>query len=753
MAAMKRALRSSRRRGLLLAILLSALCVSPAGAGDAPAAWQIADYAVELALDLATQSFAGDETITLRAPQGGGAVVELAAFELKVTEASEAGEPVPFEQRDGKLRLTLPRPASAGEVRTLRLRYAGEKPTSGLRFSGSQAFTAFNTSRWLPCQDDPAAKATLSLALVVPAGLEAVGSGRLLGRGELPDGRLRFRFRQDRPHSTYLFGFTVGRFQEATLQAGPVALRFLSPSLTPAELRQAFRATPAALAFFERRAGVPLPGGAYTQVLMPDAPAQEMASLALMSDAYGRSVLEDPREDYLLAHELAHQWWGNLLTCRTWSDFWLNEGMATWMGAAFKEHFWGPDEYERDLAIAHLRYDHALAQGASRTLVSTGWKKPSEMGGAITYSRGALVLHHLRRQLGDAAFWAGLRDYTRAGAGGSVETADLRAAMERASGQDLRRFFDQWVFRPRPDLVARHRLVPGGVDVEIEQRQPGPWTFPLEIAVATAGRRIARQVTVTRVREVFHFTLDGPVLSVAVDPAGDLPETVAHERPIAMLLHQLAAEPALWARVGALGALETLCAPEAPGRSAACEAVPAAVERTETEDAARLMRQLAAEALETLQAPISREEGTPAESPMAYSGTRATGSLPRPARRGYRLCHGSTSGPTSRRRRKSFPPTPGSPPWTEHRRRGPRDPPQRGQGGGHGSVAARIPARRPLYGFRPLGGRSRAARRRSPAGRARAVIVLDTNVLSALMRREPDPAVVTWLDRLPPESV
>src|SRR6185369_3630890 len=132
---------------------------------------------------------------------------------------------------------------------------------------------AFHTSHWMVCDDDPSAKATLRLALDVPAGLEAIAVGHPEGRQELPDGRARYRFNLDRPYSSYLFGFAVGRFQHAEGKGGDVALRYFSPTLTEEELARVFRQTPGMLAFFTQRAGVPYPLDAYTQVLLPDGPA------------------------------------------------------------------------------------------------------------------------------------------------------------------------------------------------------------------------------------------------------------------------------------------------------------------------------------------------------------------------------------------------------------------------------------------------------------------------------------------------
>jgi aminopeptidase N len=572
-------------RSLLFLLSVLALC-----RGVNAQAARAVGYEVELSVDFAEGTIEGVETVVLR----GGGSVDLAAAELTVREVSLDGTALAFGQAEGRVRFAVP--ASGGKTR-VRLRYDG-KPTKGLRISAEQAFTAFHTDHWMVCDIDPAAKATLQLAVIVPKRLTAVGSGKPAGRDVLEDGRVRYRFAPERPHSTYLFGFAVAAFTEATAQRGAVALRYLGTPFTAEELQRIFRQTPAMLEFFEARAGVPLPASRYTQVLMPNGPAQEMAELSVMSERYGRSYLDDPREDFLVAHELAHQWWGNLVTCRTWSDFWLNEGMATFMVAAWKERFWGRDEYDRELGMARQRYENALANGQGRPLVHTKWKTAEEMSGPVTYSRGALVLHLLRRQLGETAFWNGIREFTRAHAGGSADSNDLRLALEKASGQDLRTFFGQWVTGEVPSLFATHRLVANGVEISVEQRQASVWTFPLELAVQTATQRITRRVQVTKRNDTFLFVVNEPVLSVVVDAKRDLPDPIAHERPVPMLLAQMLTEPEPSVRISAIRALEKACS----GATAPppCSELPAALERAIAEDAGRLVRSVATQTLQRL---------------------------------------------------------------------------------------------------------------------------------------------------------
>jgi aminopeptidase N len=210
-------------------------------------------------------------------------------------------------------------------------------------------------------------------------------------------------------------------------------------------LKTIFRDTPAMVAFFEDRAGLPFPGDSYTQALVATSGGQEMAGLSHMSDAYGRAVLADPTATSLIAHEVAHQWWGNLVTNRDWTHFWLNEGFATFMASAYKERSRGPDAYLQDVNGWRRRVEQLRAAGRDRPLVFPDWNRPTADDRAVVYQKGALALHELRQQLGDATFWTAVRAYTKAHAGQSVTSPDLQRAFEASSGRALRPFFEAWV--------------------------------------------------------------------------------------------------------------------------------------------------------------------------------------------------------------------------------------------------------------------------------------------------------------------
>jgi aminopeptidase N len=171
-----------------------------------------------------------------------------------------------------------------------------------------------------------------------------------------------------------------------------------------------------------------------------------MSGFSVMSEGYGRSVLDDPGSSALAAHELAHQWWGNMVTCADWTHFWLNEGFATFMAAAYSEHRFGRSAYERALETSRARYENVRAAGHDRSLVFPEWKRPSADDRTLVYHKGAYALHVLRQTLGESLFWSGVRDYTRANFGKSVSTADFQMAMEQVSGRNLSEFFSRWAY-------------------------------------------------------------------------------------------------------------------------------------------------------------------------------------------------------------------------------------------------------------------------------------------------------------------
>ena len=239
-------------------------------------------------------------------------------------------------------------------------------------------------------------------------------------------------------------GFDAGRLNEACARVGGVALRFLSQDLQPEPLQRLSANTGDRLKFFGDRAGIPY-RGKYEQALVTETIGQELAGFSLLSEAYGRDVLEKSAAEDPIAHEAAHQWWGIMVTCRSLNDFWLNEGFANFMAAACMQHRHGDAVYQQIVERWRQRVERLVVDGANHPPVYSQWINPSRDDRAVVYRKAAYVLHLLRGQLGKHDFWKGRRDYSREFWGKSVTTADFKGAMERSSGRNLDAFFQRWV--------------------------------------------------------------------------------------------------------------------------------------------------------------------------------------------------------------------------------------------------------------------------------------------------------------------
>src|SRR5215213_2200160 len=274
-------------------------------------------------------------------------VVEFNCGDLTIDAVRLAGAPLQFSVADHQLRITLQHGSKAREIE---IEFHGT-PRRGIRFfpDREQVYTVFSTSQWMVCVDDPADKATLAFNLILPAKLTPIANGRLISQRELPNNKRVSEWRQDTPIPTYIFGFAAGPFKVVKEKRRNVELQYLATNYSETEVRRIFRHTPDMLDFFEDRAGVKYADETYTQVLAAGGVEQEMSSFTALKEAYGKSLLENEQDLWLGAHEFAHQWWGNMVTCRDWNHFWLNEGIATFIAAAYLEHRFGRAAYLREI--------------------------------------------------------------------------------------------------------------------------------------------------------------------------------------------------------------------------------------------------------------------------------------------------------------------------------------------------------------------------------------------------------------------
>lgn len=253
--------------------------------------------------------------------------------------------------------------------------------------------------------------------------------------------------------------------------------------------------------FFEHRAGTEFEGD-YTQVLVTRTIGQEAAGLALLSEQYGKTVLADPTAEGLIAHEIAHQWWGVSVTCKDWGHFWLNEGFATFMTAVYLGHRHGASEYVEQVEKWKARWEKLKAAGTDHPLVYSVWSNPSADDRAVVYQKGAYVLHLLRLEMGEDAFWRGIRRYTK------WAEVDAAAMPDRPTLRDL------------GDGIALMRLPTFDVDDDPEAyrtaverlfgalRQGGATGLVLDVRGNTGGQSDAGA-------QVIRYLIDRPVNQVS----------------------------------------------------------------------------------------------------------------------------------------------------------------------------------------------------------------------------------------------
>ena len=441
-----------KRMSLCFCLLLCGECLSlKVGAGVSETldskTFDVVNYNAQIEPEFRNKSLKGRVVIRVVSNIANLSTVEFDCGELTTDAVQEHSAAQRFEAQQHRLKITLSRPAKLGETREIDIAYHGI-PKYGIRFfpDQSQVYTIFSTSQWMVCVDAPEDKATLSMKLIVPAGLTPVANGRLVNTSELPDRKFAYQWEQKSPIPTYVFGFAIGPFHSVVQKKGRVELHYISAHFSDDELQRIFRDTPDMLEFYESRSGVRYADRVYTQVLATGNVEQEMSSFTTLGEAYGKQVLANDHDIWLGAHEFAHQWWGNMVTCRDWNHFWLNEGMANFMAAAYLEHRFGRADYLREIESYRTSYEKVRNAGKDKSLVFPDWLHPTSLDRALVYDKGAYVLHLLREEMGEERFWKGIKSYTRAYFGKSVVTGDFQTAMEQAGGKSLKTFFTKWVY-------------------------------------------------------------------------------------------------------------------------------------------------------------------------------------------------------------------------------------------------------------------------------------------------------------------
>jgi aminopeptidase N len=537
---------------------------------------------LEWDLDLEGGALAGVAELTLTVRRAGLAAITLDAVELDVASVTLDGRPAPFDNDGELLRITCPEPLPEGAKLVTAIRYRC-RPRRGLYFihpdaehpeRAPQCWTQGqdDDSRYFwPCIDQPIEKFTTEVLCTAPSSAFVLSNGVLAARDELPAGRTRWHYRLDFPHPAYLVTLVAGPFVEVAARAtrtGVDVLYYVAPGREP-EARRSFGRTPEMIDFFSERIGVPYPHPRYSQIAVPEfifggmenTTATTVTDLVLLDE---RAALDHDVEG-LVSHELAHQWWGDLLTCREWSEAWLNEGFATYFEYVWREHAKGRDEADLELLVDADGY-LTEAGRYQRPVVCRQYEEPIHLFDAHLYEKGGRVLHMLRHELGDEDFWRAITHYARKHARGSVETRDLARAIEDTTGRSVDEMLDRWIARPgHPELEGRWEWDEDRKlgTLRVAQKQPVTAEAPLfrfgvGVRFEVGGRERDVRVTISEAAHAFEFPLPVRPTQVVFDPGDVVLKSIRLDKGAGLWRRQLAAARLGIDRVAAARALGEL---------------------------------------------------------------------------------------------------------------------------------------------------------------------------------------------------
>ena len=503
--------------------------------------------------------------------------LKLDAVDLAIESVTATEEIQAYQVTADHLIITFAKPIAAEHSAKVTITYHAE-PAMGLYFRtpkmGYQEGDAHCFSQgeeiearhWYPCFDSPNEKFTSEVICHVPDGMTAISNGRLLSEEKSPGtGLVAFHWSQEQPHANYLITLVAGYFKKLEARHKDVPLAFLTPPSEFPEATNSFRETREIMDFFEQEIGVPFPWAKYYQICVNDfvAGGMENTSATTLTDA---TLFTDATENIqssqgLVAHEMAHQWFGDLVTCKDWSHIWLNEGFATYYQVLFDGHKNGPAAMLYDL-YGNARHVTGMPNDTN-SIVRRNFNSPSEMFGYLAYPKGGWVLHMLRSQLGEGIYRRCIQTYLERHRYGNVTSDDLRSVIEEISGRSYDRFFDQWLYHAHyPELEVDYAWneVTRLARISIRQTQQLndrvlPFHFPLTFRFKGKFGTSDQAIEVKELAEDFYFPLVSKPELVRMDPGYTLLAKTTFNLPTAMLFAQLADQTDM---IGRLLAIEQL---------------------------------------------------------------------------------------------------------------------------------------------------------------------------------------------------
>ena len=536
---------------------------------------------IALRFDLEQKKVIGDVTHTLAIVRDGTSKIGFDSVGLTIQSVTVNKAPAKFESTASKLIVPLPATAHGGDKFDVDIRYEG-KPAKGLYFilpdkdypnRPKQIWTqgeSEDTRYYLPTYDYPNDRLTTETILTVPASWITVANGKLINVSKAVDNMKTWTWRESLPSSTYLITVVAGEFDEVKQTWRGLPVTYYAPKGRGDRLLPNYERTPAMIEVFSKKLGVDYPWEKYAQTMVDDFVAGGMENSSATTNT--SSSLRNPKlipeypsdEDPLISHELAHQWFGDLVTCNDWGNIWLNEGFATFFEMVWTESHYPKEQadYERWSMVQEWLGQTSLY---AKPIVRHDFDDSSEFDGNA-YGKGALVLYMLRHQIGEDAFYRGLHHYLEVHRGKNVVTADLIKSIEEANHINVQQFFDEWIYgagAPKFDVSYAYDDGKHQIALTVKQTQKveghvGNFHVSVDVEITTASGAKLHRIAVSKEAETFPLPSDAAPLMVLFDKGGQVLKSAEFHKEKKEWLYQLTNAAELADRAEAVQALAKL---------------------------------------------------------------------------------------------------------------------------------------------------------------------------------------------------
>jgi aminopeptidase N len=560
---------------LFISVLPAQEIFSPKDPGEPPnRTYDVLHYKIEIKLDDMAKSVEGKVTTTFVPLFPALKTVVFDAADMKIKSVKDAkGKDLKFTSTTSNVSIELDKPHFYHDTLIVSIEYSC-KPKQGLTFNNTDGAIPGKRAQiwsqgeettnhyWFPCYDYPNDKSTSEVIGTVNAKYSLLSNGKLISVRENKKEKTKtFHWKETKPHSSYLIMIAAGEFAILRYNLGKLPLEYWVYPDDTANGRESFKYTPAMIKFFNETIGFDYPWEKYAQIIlqghfggMENTSATTLSDTWAVPDARGR--IDNPSTS-LLAHELVHQWWGDLVTCRDFRHMWLNESFASYYDPLFHRMFLGQDEFD---------YTMYQDQQAGVVVDTTRGRKPIvsvESYGENVYPRGAAVLHMLRFLLGDDLYHRAIKHYITKHAYQPVETNDLKMAIEEATGQNLQWFFDQWVYKaghPIFNVSYQWNESAGNIALTVRQTQKmdsltGVFRMPVDVEITTSAGSATHRIEILKKDSTYTLPAPSKPLLVIFDKGDWLIKELKFEKSFEEWKYQAMSATSLVDRILGIQAL------------------------------------------------------------------------------------------------------------------------------------------------------------------------------------------------------